>query len=372
MGHLGAAPLRLEAHGFNSGMESDSTTIGRSHGRGAFAITGLTAGAAAVDATAEVEAGSGAAEIDTVVNDSIGQTGNILASAASVGAGNVQDIAATTLIDRGVTSVFLAISGGGPSAAAHGLAFSDLGFSYAAAGDIEGLTVRTDYHGDVRYWGAELRLAADAPLAGGWVLSPFAGPIYRSFRHDLATVTHISVSEGPLFRDAAPDAVLALDEELEGDHFGAVLGAGVRGQLTSRIGLDLSVAGALTRLWADYEGRRRASADFFPAGGVASRTFTGPGIDDSESKAVFLGRAKGAVVFDLGFGALSLGGQAEYLSDVPTVEWDDPAAATAARAGGARRADASAERIGPIRPTAGLGFDDMWIYGAEARLSVRF
>ena len=368
VGQVGGRAVRLEAHGFYAGMDASSSVTGQTD-FGAFAVTGLTAGGGEATARAEVDGRAAAAQSTAVVVDSTGDRGFLFSKNVAAG-GGFTGTGAVTPIERGAASVFTQARSDAPAATAFSTAFSDLGFAFAAAGDLNGLTVRNNYESDLRYWGAEFRFVTDALTTETWAVSPFAGPIYRLFERDFQTTTEIAVVEpDPLFRGAAPDAVLRLNEEVEAGYFGGIIGVGVIGRITQGVGIEMSVSGALMQLWADYDGRETGIIDL-PF--QEPQSFAGPHISDSASEQAFLGRAKGSIWFDMGFAVLSLGGQVEHLSDVPTIRRDPPAAASASIAGEQRQAQAQAGNLDGVGATTSLDFDDMTAYSIDARLTVRF
>jgi hypothetical protein len=369
-GVLGGVPVFFGVTGFVAGAQTDSSAGIRFGGRGAFAVNGLTVGGARSDVLATTT-NPNAATGDVIVDGvSTVDTGTITNVESTVGGFSAS--ALETLINRGVlASVNVARFDGVPSATSVGVAATDLAFAAAGAGDLSGVEIGNDFDESVLYFGGDAHIGLSALDLGRASLHPFVGLGYRGYRHDIDTTTTVST---PAF--AAPGGVVlpaqrstfAFDEEIDGDYFGAVVGAQFQAPVTERFAFDFNAKAGLFYLDASYSGRQLATVD----SGVSVQRIRGRSVSDSADRTAFVGEVGAGLTWIRGNLEISLTGTAEYVSDVPTVDRDEVTAVSVAEDALGQVDGAIAGDLGPNRAAAGLDFEDMWNFGAGLRITARF
>lgn len=367
---VGGVPLFFGITGFIAGANVDSRSSVQFDGRGAFGVTGLTLGGARSDILA------------TTVNPATATGDLILDGVSSIDTGNISNVESTvggfsgsvleTLIDRGaLASLNVARFDGVPRPTAVGSVATDRAFAVAGAGDLTGVTLTNSFDESLLYFGGDARIGLSNLDLGAARLRPFVGPGYRGYRHDIDTTMSLSTPEfiGPGEVVFVPQtSTYLLDEDLDGNYYGGVAGVELGAPLTPQISLDLRAMGGLYYLDADYSGRQIATID----SGFSVQTITGPSISSSENRAAYLARLEGGLTFVRGNLEIGITGMAEYLSDVPTIDRLDTSSLSIADDALGQVDRAVAGDLGENRPAAGLGFTDLWSFGAGLRVTARF
>jgi len=157
-------------------------------------------------------------------------------------------------------------------------------------------------------------------------------------------------------------------DDLDGDYYGVVGGAAIDTRLTERLSLIASATGGVNYLDSTYSRTEIATVDT----GSAVIGVRGASRSDADGRAAYAGEVAAGLSYALGSVELMLSGTAEYLSHVPSLTHDDPAATSATISGAGGADSAVSGRLGPRRTGSRLDFDDLWTLGARLGVTARF
>jgi hypothetical protein len=358
-GQLGDTPYSLELSGGYARMSGDDQAVQAFDGAGSVFIVGpanITRGS--LELTTATGPGGSSAQAQALAVDPTGNTAIINQQTASPVGGSTANLAFSPTADGGALTG-VATNGSTPDAIAFG-ALADSGqYALGAVGNLDGLNFVTQQSEDVTMGTVELRFGRSFGLGDGWAFTPVVGPSYRRIERDIETTTTLAITPGSAAVGRFPDVSVSQIEDLTADYYGGLVGMTFSGPVANRVFLNFGGDFGVASYRAKYDGEGRAIiANVLDSGSVS-------GASQSESETTYFGRAKAGITVVEGRAALTLGVQAEYLADVPTLSrpsfegltYSQAAASLAGTSGSA---------------TSSLASDDMWSYGANVGLVVRF
>lgn len=316
LGELGGVPLFAEvAAAFADADESRSSFSSQLAGTGTFAFRlGSSAGDTITLGTAATAAG-GTATTNVIVTDPAGATANVAQATFSPAGPNLTNLFAESPTANGGIAFGNAVTTGAPvSGTAIGFAADANGALIVATGDLGAIRVDNLVEQDVDYTELEARLIGAVPLGGsGWVATPSIAPAYRYLRRDVDVLTQILLPTNPA-TNARAGAFLQTNDDLTAHYAGGSVGIGAVGPIPGDLILSVGANAGLLGMFADYEGTSSATVL-----GITTTTIAFDPVSDELDELAYFARGSVGVTKQLGGFSLSLGGQAEYLSDVPTL-----------------------------------------------------
>ena len=318
VGELGGIPIFVEVAGAIADADAVSTVSTQLSGAGSFALgAGDSAGDSLVLATAGDATGV-TADATVTVTDPGGDDATITQTTFSPAGPNTTFLFAQSgTADGGVAFSNVTTDGATGTGAAIGFTADADGFLLAATGDLSEIAVRAAARQDVDYAELEARLIGAVPIGtSGWLATPSIAPAYRYLRRDLDVRTDIFLPSESVADERAAVSIFGNDE-LEAHYAGGSLGIGAIGPVPGGLLLSLNANAGLLGMFADYRGT--SSVTVF---GTSTETVSFDSVSDDLDEFAYFARAGVGVSKQLGGFTLSFAGQAEYLSDVPTVRRD--------------------------------------------------
>lgn len=299
--------LRLAGFGaFGTGTSSWTDTF--TSANSAVIVTGLSApGAGSITLTP----GPGAASSYSITGAGGTPTGVVVVGPST----NVATVSAD-----GTGFIF----GAGVTTATTGAAYGGIGASsggiFIASGDISGLSITTTVQRNIFYGGADLTLGLAGDFDGQTSVQGYVGPSYRGMVQNTSTRIAINVPESLPSAVTIPEFSITVADTLTSNYFGGVLGGNLSFETSPDMTFTLGLEGGVYSVNANWRGQDTYATS---GGSPASPTLSvqGPAMtSDLGSAIAFAARGNAAVTFALeGNKALTIGGNVEYLSQVPAV-----------------------------------------------------
>ena len=336
IGSLGGVPVFLAVGGAFATADARVGSLASLSGNGTITFGSDPARAGDITVSTAVTPAGATATSTVSVTDAAGGTANInQVTFSPSGANATNNVAASGTGGGAFAFTNVVTDGAGPSAAATGLASDGDGFLLVATGDLSGIGVSSTATQDVDYRELEARFFTALPIgSSGWIATPSVSPTYRYLRRDIETSAGLLLPANPIFGTRA-SVTADTSDELTAHYAGGSLGIGATGPVPGGLLLSLNADAGLLGMFADYEGT--SSTNVTGIGVGTTRIASAAASDDLDELAYFA-RASVGVTRQLGGFSISVGGQAEYLSDVPMLVRNprvgfDPAGMAAATAG---------------------------------------
>ena len=341
LGELGGVPLFVEVAAAVADADGTSVLSRQLAGQGSFAFGSGTSTGDTLALTTSTSAAGATASATVNVIDPAGGTATITQATFSPPGANLTNNFAESPTAGGGRAFTNVVTDGSPlSATSIGFAGDANGFLFGATGDLSGIRIDAITAQEIDYAEFETRLIGVVPLGGsGWVATPSVAPAYRYLRRDVDTRVDVLLPINPVANERAAVS-LATSDDLTAHYAGGSLGVGAVGPIPGDLVLSVGANAGLLGMFADYEGT--SSTTVF---GIDTTTIAFDTVADELDEIAYFARASVGVTKQLGGFALSFGGQAEYLSDVPTVRRDPgvapgtPGTFTATGGGGSVRLD---------------------------------
>ena len=341
VGELGGVPLFVEVTAAFADADGTNSLSRQLAGRGSFALgSGTSAGHTLALTTSSSATGATASATVNAI-DPMGGTATVTQTTFSPPGANLTNNFAEGPTAGGGRAFTNVVTDGSPLAAtAIGFAGDANGFLLGATGDLSGIRIDTTTTQEADYAEFETRLVGVVPLGGsGWVATPLVAPAYRYLHRKVDTHVDVLLPVNPVSNRRAALS-LTTSDDLTAHYAGGSLGIGAVGPVPGDVILSLGANAGLLGMFADHEGS--SSATVF---GIDTTTIAFDPVTDELDQIAYFARASVGVTKQLGGFSLSVGGQAEYLSDVPTVRRDvgvalgAPGALTATGGSGSVRLD---------------------------------
>ncbi len=278
-------------------------------------ITGLSTPAA----PAAIDLNQGPGTADSNITGPGGATISVTAAGATDNAAGVTPDGTGFLVSSAVTG------------AATGAAYAGIGSSsggiFIASGDIDGLEITTDVQQNLMYWGTDVTIGLQGSPDGQNVVQLYAGPSIKQLTQGIVTTLDVDIPELQPSVLTHPEFSIAIGDTLTSTYLGAVAGANISIPLAEQgIIFTLGTEGGVYTVhssWREQDTYSTCCGDIStPLSSTSpSLTVDGPAMTaDLGTATAFSAKGSASATWLLdATKSLTVGGNLEYLSAVPTV-----------------------------------------------------
>ncbi|MEZ5777196.1 MAG: hypothetical protein R3E44_02435 [Paracoccaceae bacterium] len=360
LGPAGAPrPLRVTYSGALSTAGRSESSLERLGGGGLFGLTAGSAPRGRIDLATSANAVAATASGTAVVNG-----GGSITSLAYSPAGTGAAISQYAVSGMGGSRAFLALTtdGDARSAAGYAAIIDATGYTFLAAGDTTGTVVTDSVRDSFRAQSHAFRFSTDLDAGGGWTLSPGVGPMYRATRRSVERTTTIDIAE-TMPGAGIPALSFGQRGEIDTRYLGLIAGVGLSRDLPGDWSLLMDAELGLARYRGELTARSWATVGGSPNIHVVERPSAVSGLTQQGTLSLSISRP-------MARGVVSLGVYANYISDVPTFDYQSggaPAVTAPYGAGSASFVGAGQSQMAPS-----LGTDGASSYGVNLSFNRSF
>ncbi|MDX1948062.1 MAG: hypothetical protein SFU86_21870 [Pirellulaceae bacterium] len=256
-------------------------------------------------------------------NSTVTGPGGAIATTTATGATN--NVAAVS--PDGTGFVMSDVNTGAASAAAFGGIGSSSGGIFIASGNIDGLALTTDVTRNFIYWGADFTVGLQGSPDGQTVVQIYSGPSIRRLTQGVVTSVNVNIPELQPSVLTHPEYRLSIADDLVSNFLGGVAGGNISIPLPDAgIIFTLGAEGGVYAVMSSWTGHDTYSTCCGAVGTPLATpspnlSVSGPlNTANLGTNVGFSAKGSATVTYLLSeTTALSVGGNLEYLSGVPTI-----------------------------------------------------